>query len=98
MRQEKHQRLEQIWTGQVHLYVPDDQELPCRLKEYRQAYSKRLNGSVGKCLTTVGAKLFGVVKIGSRDMEEACSPLGADRIHFTLYDRFVLDNEPPDFS
>ena len=41
--------------------------------------------------------MFGVVKISSRDMEEACSPLGADRIHFTLYDRFVLDNEPPDF-
>ena len=31
-------------------------------------------------------------------MEEACSPLDADRIHFTLYDRFVLDNEPLDFS
>ena len=90
--------MEQIWTGQVHLYVPDDQELLCRLKEYRQAYSKRLNGSVGKCLTTVGAKLFGAVKIGSRDMEEACSPLGADCIHFTPYDRFVLDNEPPYFS
>ena len=51
-----------------------------------------------ECLTTVGAKLFGVVKIGSRDMEEACSPLGADCIHFTPYDRFVLDNEPLDFS
>ena len=63
----------------------------------RQAYSKRLNGSVGKCLTTVGAKLYGVVKIGYEDMEEACSPLGADRIHFKFYDRFVPDNEPPDF-
>ena len=31
-------------------------------------------------------------------MEEACSPLGADCIHFTPYDRFVLDNEPLDFS
>ena len=30
-------------------------------------------------------------------MEEACTPSGADCIYFTLYDRFVLDNEPPDF-
>ena len=45
----------------------------------------------------VEAKLYGIIKIGSGDMEEACTPSGADCIYFTLYDRFVLDNEPPDF-